>query len=279
MAAAWAWQRGDDFSWIRAALAVGGAAVVHLAANVLNDWADWEDTDRINRFVTPFSGGSRERLEGALGRGAFLALGVVLTVVALGLAAGLVAMGRPWVPVLGLAGAAGGILYSVRPVQLVGRGVGELVIFICFGPLITLGTGYAIEGVLTLDYWLLGLPMGFLVANILWINEFPDVEADGGTGKETLVVRLGTARARWGYVLLAGGFAASVVGLWIAGIVPVWALACLVTLALAVKAARHLWAHHAQPGALVPSQAATIQMQAAAGIMLCAAIVAERWLG
>ncbi len=279
MAAAWAWQRGESFSWARASMAVAGASIVHLAANVINDWADWDGSDRVNQFVTPFSGGSRERLEGFVTRRSFLVMGIVLMALALALAAGLVIMGRPLVIALGLAGALCGILYSVRPFQLVGRGFGELVIFICFGPMITLGTGYAIEGALMVEYWLLGLPMGFLVANILWINEFPDLEADDRAGKRTLIVRLGTSRARWGYVFLVSGFALSVVGLWLGGIIPVWSLASLVTLLLGVKAALNLWVNHSSPRALVPSQAATIQMQAASGILLTAALVAERWLG
>jgi 1,4-dihydroxy-2-naphthoate octaprenyltransferase len=171
------------------------------------------------------------------------------------------------VPLIGLAGALGGILYSARPFQLAGRGLGEIVIFVCFGPLVTFGTGYAIEGTFCAAHALIGLPMGFLVANILWINEFPDIEADGGAGKRTLVVRLGSSRARWGYVALATGFAASVTGLWAAGLYPVWALASLSTLALAVRAVRNLWPRHAEADGLVPSQAATIQMQAAAGVL------------
>jgi 1,4-dihydroxy-2-naphthoate octaprenyltransferase len=279
IAAAWAWQRGESFSWTRAILAVAGAAVVHLAANVINDYFDWDASDKINRFATPFSGGSRSRLEGLVERRTFLLMGIVLLVIACGLAAGLVILDRPLVPLIGLAGALGGILYSARPVQLAGRGVGELIIFICFGPLITLGTGYAIEGAITLNYALIGLPMGFLVASILWINEFPDIEADDRAGKRTLVVRLGSSRARWGYVALVAGFAASVAALWVADILPVWSLACLLTLALAFKAVRNLWAHHSDPDKLVPSQAATIQMQAMAGLLLTAALVVEHWLG
>lgn len=279
MAAAWAWQRGESFTWSRAVMAVAGAAIVHLAANVINDWADWDGSDRVNRNVTPFSGGSRERMEGLLSRRAFLIMGIVLLAVAVGLAAGLVALGRPLVLVLGLAGALGGVLYSVSPFRLASRGVGELIIFICFGPLITLGTGYAIEGVFTAEYWLIGLPMGFLVANILWINEFPDREADSSAGKRTLIVRLGTSRARWGYLALVLGFAGSVVGLWLGGIIPVWSLLCLVTLPLAVRAMGNLWKNHSDPKAILPSQAATIQMQAAAGLLLSATFVAEHWLG
>jgi 1,4-dihydroxy-2-naphthoate octaprenyltransferase len=37
---------------------------------------------------------------------------------------------------------------------------------------------------------------------ILWINQFPDEEADKATGKHNLVDILGKENARWGYLLL-----------------------------------------------------------------------------
>ena len=82
-----------------------------------------------------------------------------------------------------------------------------------------------------------------------------------------------------GYVVLVGGFVLSVALLWYLDILPVWSFACLLTLPLAARAVRHLWTHHSSPAELVPSQAATIQMQAAAGILLTVAIVVEHWLG
>jgi len=42
---------------------------------------------------------------------------------------------------------------------------------------------------------LLSVPLGLLVGAFLWINEFPDLRADAGAGKRTLVVRLGRRRA------------------------------------------------------------------------------------
>jgi len=278
VATALAYLHDHTWNFLRFGLIALGVAALQLGANLINDYYDWDSSDRANRFGTPFSGGSRVRLDGLIRPRAFLAMGIALLAIALGLGVALALLGRPWVPAIGLAGALGGILYSERPFQLVSRGAGEFVIFVCFGPLITLGTGYAIEGVFTLPYLLLGLPMGFLVANILWVNEFPDIEADGRAGKRTLVVRLGTARARWGYVVLLSGFAASVVALFAFDLVPPWFLAALLAAAAAIPAVRNLWRNHADPKAIVPSQAATIKVQALAGVLMVAAIAVEHWV-
>jgi 1,4-dihydroxy-2-naphthoate octaprenyltransferase len=39
------------------------------------------------------------------------------------------------------------------------------------------------------------MPLGLFTAAFLWVNEFPDYEADRGAGKNNLVVRLGKHRA------------------------------------------------------------------------------------
>ena len=69
-------------------------------------------------------------------------------------------------------------------------------IFLEFGPLLTLGTGFAIlNGDMSYEYItnciLLGLPIGLLTTNILLINQFPDMISDAKTNKNHLVVVFG----------------------------------------------------------------------------------------
>ena len=69
-------------------------------------------------------------------------------------------------------------------------------IFFAFGPLLTLGTGFAIlNGDMSSEYItnciLLGLPIGLLTTNILLINQFPDMISDAKTNKNHLVVVFG----------------------------------------------------------------------------------------
>ena len=92
---------------------------------------------------------------------------------------------------LGAFGAASAVLYSVPPLRLVKRGIGELFIGICYGWL-TLVTGYATaSGLLPKNSLLMCLPISFSVFNIILINEFPDFQSDKDAGKNNLMIRIG----------------------------------------------------------------------------------------
>jgi len=96
---------------------------------------------------------------------------------------------------LGAFGAITAVLYSVPPLRLVRRGVGELFIGICYGWL-TLTTGFATaSGFLPSNSFLMSLPIAFSVFNIILINEFPDFQADMEAGKKNLMIRIGKESA------------------------------------------------------------------------------------
>lgn len=185
-------------------LSLIGVMLLHLASNVFNDYFDWRSgTDQANtRYFLKYSGGSRAielgliDLKGTLR----LAVGLLVTATAIGLF--LTAQIGPGVLVLGLAGAALGYFYTSPPVRLVARhGMGELAIGLAFGPLITAGTGYVVTGAYDWSWltFFLGIPVGLLTANILVINQIPDVDADASTGKNHLVVTFGAAKTPWLY--------------------------------------------------------------------------------
>ena len=270
---AWVWSTGRIFSWPRAILAILGIAAVHLAANTANDYFDWDGTDAVNAHAGPFSGGSRHRLEGKVPKRWFAVLTVFFLAMALASGLALVWMGRPHVLTLGMLGAAGGLLYSTRPVQLQSRGLGELDILFMFGPLITLGTAYAITGVIELEAFLLGIPAGVLTTGILWANEIPDFEADQASGKRNLVVRLGLRRAWLGLSLILGTWVVAQVALCVAGLLPFWTLLALLPIPLAFKAATGIRANLSDPGKLTPFQGQIIALQAISVALTALALV------
>ena len=102
-----------------------------------------------------------------------------------------------------------GYFYTAKPVRLSGRsGLGELTIFLCFGPLLTVGSAIAmstntifIDFQNLRDFIMIGLPLGLLTTNILFINQFPDHNSDKITGKINLVVLLGKKLSRWIFLL------------------------------------------------------------------------------
>ena len=111
--------------------------------------------------------------------------------------------------IIALIGVLIGYFYTAKPIRLSSRyGLGEISIFLAFGPLLTLGTGYAISMETIISYsnefynlLLLGVPIGILTTNILFINQFPDYTSDKKVGKNHLVVLLGKKASRWVYAL------------------------------------------------------------------------------
>ena len=217
---------GDGlFSVTSLLLAIFGVLLLHLSSNVFNDYFDVSDgTDEANNeYFQPagaaITGGSR-----AIELG-IITLEKTKTVALSLLFSSLLVAGFLFYNIynvtgatsnvegalaVGLSGLFLGYYYTARPLRLVARrGLGELAIFFAFGPLLTLGTGYAIStetiGFLSSEFYMLislGIPFGFLTTNILYINQFPDAVSDASTGKNHLVVTFGKKAARWGYLII-----------------------------------------------------------------------------
>jgi 1,4-dihydroxy-2-naphthoate octaprenyltransferase len=212
VASIWYAQTAEAFPWLNFSLALLGVILLHLSANVFNDYFDGISgtDDANNNYFLPFSGGSRSVELGLITpKGQFkLASLLMLGAVACGLP--LVSqMGQP-VIMVGLAGAALGFFYTAPPFKLIARrGLGELTIGLCFGLLLTVGTVAALSGVIDMNAFWMGIPLGLLTTGILWINQFPDYEADKATGKNNLVVTLGVSASRFGYAaIMLGAFVA-----------------------------------------------------------------------
>ena len=195
-------------------LTIFGILIAHLGINVFNDYFDVKDgTDEANtEYFQQVSGGSRAIELGLITLQGTKKLGIILTILALGIGGVILANINPLnfngTIQIALAGLFLGYFYTARPLRLVARrGLGEIAIFLAFGPLLTLGTGYAIfngdfaNSMHFMNCILLGIPLGLLTTNILLINEFPDMKSDAKTGKNHLVVTFGKKTSRWIYLL------------------------------------------------------------------------------
>ncbi len=217
---------GDGlFSVMNLLLAVLGVLLLHLSSNVFNDYFDVKDgtDEENNEYFQPggaaITGGSRAIELGiiTLNKTRFVARSLLLfsLLIASFLFYNIFLVTDSTTNIqgalgVGLLGLFLGYFYTARPLRLVARrGLGELAIFLAFGPLLTLGTGYAIS-VESIELFsnnfnlllLLGVPFGLLTTNILYINQFPDANSDALTGKNHLVVTLGKKAARWGYLII-----------------------------------------------------------------------------
>jgi 1,4-dihydroxy-2-naphthoate octaprenyltransferase len=268
--------RSAPVSLVDLTLFAFAVACLHLGSNLLNDYFDTDTTDRINRYRTPFSGGSGIILNGTLSPGAVATLATSLFVLAGLVMLGRVLTDRPLLLVLGLAAGAIGALYSADPLRLASRGLGELCVFVDFGPLLTLTTGYALTGHVDPMLAVLGVVPGFLITAVLWINQFPDVEADAQAAKRNLVVRLGKARARWVHWFLMLSPFVVVPSLVLARVWPGTTLLVLLALPAVVAGLRVFARQWDDPRTIVPAQALTIASHALTTSLLLAGFLVGR---
>ncbi len=277
VAAAWVGLNAanEGFPWLLFASALIGAASLHVAANTFNDYFDWRSgTDPANNdYFTPYSGGSRAIELGLISERTLLRVAVTALFLAVP-AAGPVLLARgPFLLLFGVVGAALAYFYTAPPLRLSARrGLGELSVMLAFGPLLTAGTVYALTGVVEGEAFVLGIPMGLLAGAILWVNEFPDAEADARTGKTHLLATVGKRAGRWGYAILVGtAFFGAALLIW-TGTFPASALAIVLAIPLAARAIQTVFAHYLDRE-LVKACKATIQLHALFGCLLVAGLI------
>ena len=255
-----------------------GVAALHLGSNLLNDYYDARGSDPINVRMTPFSGGSRVIQNKEIPPGVVLLMAIIFFAVGLFTGIWLAYLGRPVVLLIGLLGLGIGWAYSSPPLQLMSRGFGETAIFLAFGPLVTLGTYYVMSDHMSWQALALGTPQGLLIAEVIWINQFPDYEADREAGKKNLVVRLGPNLSRYLYcaiMILAFAFV-----IFLVAIVDISYLIMLALFAspMAFKAMKILWWEYLSHEGLIPAQALTIQTLVAQGLLLSLGLVLSRFI-
>jgi 1,4-dihydroxy-2-naphthoate octaprenyltransferase len=249
------------------------ALVAHAGINVLNDYYDALngcDTANSERRY-PYTGGSRFIQNGLISVSATGIFGYALLVAVVPAGLWLTHRSAPGLIWIGLAGLAAGWAYSAPPFKLMSRGLGEAAVA-CGWLIVVLGADYVQRGAFSWAPVVVGLPYALHVANLLFINQFPDVKADAAAGKRNLVVRLGPQRARWLYAVIAIAAYAWLAGAVLAGALPVLALVALAAAYPASSAARGLVRNALRPAALDPAIRATIGAALVHGALLAAAL-------
>jgi 1,4-dihydroxy-2-naphthoate octaprenyltransferase len=166
---------------------------LHAGANIVNDYFDSKSgNDWVNKNVTPFSGGRQFIQQAILSPKATLLNGIFCFT--LGGALGILILlltHSVFILILGLAGILGGFFYTAPPVKLGYRGVGELFIAFLFGILPVYGSYYLQTGKIDMLPLSASCVIGILIFLVIFINEFPDLDADKQADKRTLIVRYG----------------------------------------------------------------------------------------
>jgi 1,4-dihydroxy-2-naphthoate octaprenyltransferase len=234
-----AWYDGA-FNLGYASLAFLGILLTHISVNTLNDYFDYRSGIDIVALRTPFSGGSGILPTGALKPGQVLWLGIITLLLAIPIGIFFVAVsGWELIPLL-IVAALCVVLYTpvilktYWPEWAPGLGLGILPV---------MGAYFVQTGEYNWPLVIASVPSFILVHNLLFLNEFPDVEADKKGGRKTTPIVIGEAKASifysamtiLVYIWIAGWVVAELTGIVSRGM-PAYCLIALLTLPFAIKA-------------------------------------------
>lgn len=265
-----------DWGWL--GLTVLGGSLLHIGTNTSNDYFDHiSGTDALNYNYSNvgLNGGSRSIQMGLITPKGMLTVAIVTF--ALSAIVGIPLILKAGMPVLwlGLIGFLSGLFYTAPPFRFSSRkGLGELLIGLNFGPLMVAGSTLIQTGQLLPEAFFAGIPIGFLIAAVVYVNEFPDHDSDKATGKNTLIVVFGPEKARAGYVSLVVGAFLSVVLLVLNGTFPSLILITLLASYFGLTSIQTLYKYY-NDRLLQPANWGTITMHSVAGVLLFIGL----WLG
>jgi len=160
-------------------------------------------------------------------------------------------------------------IYSVSPIRLSYHKVGEIAIFILFGPVLVMG-GYFIQtGIFPdLKAFLLSVPFGFFTTAILFANEVPDFADDNKVGKNTLVSVIGADKSfLFYYFLIGAGFLFILINI-LAGFLSPWASLAFILIIPAYSAAKIIKNYSDSKFRLIQSSKLTIAVQTLVSVCL-----------
>lgn len=107
--------------------------------------------------------------------------------------------------VLGLVAIVSAIKYTVGKNPYGYRGLGDLFVFVFFGLAGVVGTFYLHTNTLSPDIFLPATSIGLLSVGVLNLNNMRDQVSDKNSGKKTLVVILGSDKAKIYHIVLLAG--------------------------------------------------------------------------
>jgi len=198
-----AYQFAGQFSWGLAVVISACGLFLQISANLANDYFD----DKSGVDTALRLGPLRAMQTGLLTRQQLLQGMRVSIFVACMLGFYLIYRGGPLYLLLGLLSIAGVLSYSAGPRPLASHALGEVSVFVFFGPIAVLGALYlqfpqpAAPADL-LPFLGYAVHMGLLAAAIMLVNNIRDIKTDILANKITLAVRLSAPWSRVLYTVL-----------------------------------------------------------------------------
>lgn len=229
------WQN-KTFDFEFAVLTFVGVTALHASVDLLNDYWDYKRQIDTETQRTKFSGGTGVLPEGLLEPKQVYRAGILMLVI--GSIIGIFFIyekGFTIAIILGFA-IVSIYFYSTR---ILDSGLGEVFVAIK-GCMIVLGTYFVQSSQITIEPVIAGIVSGILSSTVLFVNSFPDFDADKKHGRKTLVILLGKQKAAsiiWIFPIVIQIIIVASVTI---GIFPMISLITFATMPLAIRWGRSL---------------------------------------
>jgi len=251
-----------------AILTFAGVICLHASIDLLNDYWDYKRGIDTATRRTKFSGGTGVLPEKLLKPGNVYSVGLIFLLI--GTLIGMYFVVIRGIMIALLLGFAILAIYFYST-SIVNLGLGEAFVAIK-GTLIVVGSYYVQTSSIGVGVVYVGIIIGILSASVLFVNSFPDYQADRSRGRRTLVILLGRQRAvkifPWmilcTYVLIIAGI--------FLGYLKIYSLASLLSAPFAVSAIKRISKSYQDVEKLVPVMGATVAYSRVTGIVLAASL-------
>ena len=213
-------------NWVLGVAAVIGAVVFHAGGNLISDYYDFiYGVDRDGKV------GADTMTSGLFLPKQILVYGWIFIIVGIALGLFLVSQSGLNLIWIGLFGTIGAVFYFMFK----RRALGDLLIFLVYGPTIMLGTGYVMLGYFDWMLLLVSFPMAFITVNVLHSNNTRDMRSDNQADIKTYAMVIGQRASIIYYIVLTVLAYVFILAMVILDILPIATLITFVTIPLAIK--------------------------------------------
>ncbi|WP_125132834.1 1,4-dihydroxy-2-naphthoate polyprenyltransferase [Microbacterium sp. 10M-3C3] len=227
---------GEPLHWVIALACLAVAVCLQIGVNYANDYSDGiRGTDDVRVGPARLTGGRRAKPR--------TVLVVALVFFALAAFAGLAIVVRTqqwWLLLVGAVAIVAAWFYTGGKRPYGYAGLGEVVVFVFFGLVATLGTTWVQALLLPQEAWFGAVAVGFLAVAVLLANNLRDIDQDRLAGKRTLSVRIGRRATQVLFTVLV--LAPFLIGAFLALVYPI-AWLTLMALLAALPAILIVWTY------------------------------------
>jgi 1,4-dihydroxy-2-naphthoate octaprenyltransferase len=261
------------FNWQFGLLALLSAVLLHAATNLINDYYDV-----VNGIDTVQAATAQYRphplVEGLIPLEQVRWVAYALFLLAAGIGIYL-SLACGWVVIaIGLTGLLAGLTYTAPPLKYKYVALGEVSVFLMWGPLMVEGAYYVQHQSLSLQAFWVSLPFGILVALVLLANNIRDIDHDRSRGIRTLAILLGRRLGLNAYLALMVLAYTGILILALSGVLTMWVLIIFASLPLAIRLLRQMT--RAVPA---NADALTAKLDTAFGLLLVVSLIIEGLAG